>query len=256
MALGEIYVKDLGMSPLHNSRPILTLPGPQLSWTTVFVIEYLGPILIHLSFLFLRPYIYSNSQPLSASQKLAMAMIVLHFIKREYETLYIHKFSLSTMPFRNIFKNSAHYWLLSGLNIAYWIYAPNSYTARSGQNVDYMNMVGIALYIFGELSNLHTHITLSNLRSPGGTERGIPQGYGFNMVTCPNYMFELIAWTGIALVSKSWAVLIFSVVAWAQMHQWAIKKERALRSEFPDKYKKKKYVLIPGPDAVIKAFTG
>lgn len=76
------------------------------------------------------------------------------------------------------------------------------------------------------------------------------------MVTCPNYMFELIAWTGIALVSKSWAVLIFSVVAWAQMHQWAIKKERALRSEFPDKYKKKKYVLIPGPDAVIKAFTG
>jgi len=185
-----------------------------------------------------------------------MGMIVLHFIKREYETLYIHKFSLSTMPFRKIFKNSAHYWLLSGLNIAYWIYAPNSYTARSGQKLDYMNMAGIVLYIFGELSNLHTHITLSNLRSPGGTERGIPRGYGFNMVTCPNYMFELIAWTGVALVSKSSAVLIFNVVAWAQMHQWAIKKERALRSEFPDKYKKKKYVLIPGPDAVIKAFTG
>jgi very-long-chain enoyl-CoA reductase len=212
--------------------------------------------LIHLLFLVIRPYVYSTYAPLSSSQYLAMGMIVLHFIKREYETFYVHKFSLSTMPFRNIFKNSAHYWLLSGLNIAYWIYAPTSYTSLSSPIINYLNIAGIVLYIFGELSNLHTHRTLSNLRSPGGTERGIPKGYGFDLVTCPNYMFELIAWTGIALVSKSWAVLVFNTAAWWQMNQWAIKKERALRNEFPDKYKRKKYVLIPGPGAVLKALTG
>merc|ERR1711964_385799 len=119
----EILVKDL---------------GPQLSWTTVFIIEYLGPILIHLAIpLLLRPYLYSSAPPLSSSQYLSMAMIVLHFIKREYETVFVHKFSLATMPLLNIFKNSAHYWLLSGLNIAYWIYAPNSYTAKSSPTIDF-----------------------------------------------------------------------------------------------------------------------
>ena len=80
-------------------------------------------------------------------------------------------------------------------------------------------------------------------------------GYGFGLVTCPNYLFELIAWTGISLVTKSWATVIFDVVAWAQMHQWAIKKEKALRSQFGDKYKRKKYVLLPSPGAVIKYLT-
>lgn len=183
-------------------------------------------------------------------------MIILHFIKREYETLYVHKFSLSTMPFRNIFKNSAHYWLLSGVNIAYWIYAPTSYTAASGPWVDYLNIAGVVLYIFGELSNLHTHITLSKLRSTGGTERGIPQGYGFNLVTCPNYLFETIAWIGVLLVTKSASTALFLAFSFGQMYPWAVKKEKALRAEFPDRYKKKRYVIIPSPGAVVKAITG
>ncbi|KAE8448840.1 hypothetical protein EG329_008842 [Mollisiaceae sp. DMI_Dod_QoI] len=238
MAGQEILVKDL---------------GPQITWTTVFIIEYLGPILIHLvTPLLLRPYIYSSAPPLSTSQYLSMIMIVLHFVKREYETLYVHRFSLSTMPAFNIFKNSAHYWFLSGFNIAYWVYAPTSYTTIESPTMNYINAVGLVLYIFGELSNLYTHKILSNLRSPGGTERGIPQGYGFGLVTCPNYLFELIAWTGITLVTKSFSTVVFDVVAWAQMHQWAIKKEKALRAEFPDKYKKKKYVLLPSPGALVK----
>lgn len=75
------------------------------------------------------------------------------------------------------------------------------------------------------------------------------------MVTCPNYLFEIIAWTGILLVTKSWTTSVFNIAAYAQMHQWAVKKERALRAEFPDKYKKKKYVLLPSLGAVIKYLT-
>ncbi|KAG4029292.1 hypothetical protein MFRU_016g00490 [Monilinia fructicola] len=241
----EILIKDL---------------GPQLGWRTVYIIEYLGPILIHLGFPLLRPYIYSHPTtsiaPLSNSQLLSMTLIVLHFIKREYETIFVHRFSLSTMPARNIFKNCAHYWLLSGLYIAYFIYAPSSYTALSSPTLDYLNIAGVALYLFGELSNLKTHLTLSNLRSPGGTERGIPQGYGFSMVTCPNYFFETLAWIGMILVTKSWSTVIFTIVGTAQMRQWAIKKERQYRDDFGDKYKKKRNALFPTPGAFIKELTG
>lgn len=173
-------------------------------------------------------------------------MITLHFIKREYETLFIHKFSAASMPARNIFKNSFHYWVLSGANLAYWIYSPTSYTAQTSPTIQYLDIAGVILYIFGEVSNLLTHITLSNLRSPGGTERGIPQGYGFNLVTCPNYMFETIAWIGVLLVTKSASTVLFLVVAFVQMYVWAVKKERALRKEFPDRYKKKRSVILPG----------
>jgi very-long-chain enoyl-CoA reductase len=173
-----------------------------------------------------------------------MIMVVLHFVKREFETLFVHRFSLATMPFRNIFKNSAHYWILSGFNMAYWIYSPTAPTA--GPTNSLLLYLGIAHYVVGELGNLYTHLVLRNLRRPGSTERGIPQGLGFNLVTCPNYMFEIMAWVGVLMVSCSLSTLLFLVVSAAQIFAWGKKKERRYRKEFGDKYKRKRFVVLPG----------
>jgi len=56
-----------------------------------------------------------------------------------------------------------------------------------------------------ELSNLSTHLTLRNLRPPGTRTRAIPHGYGFGLVSCPNYFFESVAWAAVAYMSGSWA---------------------------------------------------
>lgn len=148
------------------------------------------------------------------------------------------------MPARNIFKNSAHYWLLAGANIAFWCYKANAAVAAPSNPL--ITYSGVLLYILGEAGNLRTHITLRNLRSSGGKERGIPHGIGFGLVTCPNYMFEAIAWIGIALVSWSWSTVLFVVVAVGQMGVWAGGKEKKYRREFGDKYKKKRFVMLPG----------
>lgn len=103
------------------------------------------------------------------------------------------------------------------------------------------------MFIFGELANLNAHLVLRDLRRPGTTERGIPSGFGFNVVTCPNYFFEVVSWVGIYLLSgMSWSVLFFIVVGTVQMALWAKKKERRYRKEFGDKYKRKRYVILPG----------
>ena len=226
--------------------------GPQIDWRTVFVIEYLGPIIIHLLIYFLRPQIYSlppfsltEIPEASELQELSLKMIVTHFIKRELETLFIHRFSLATMPFFNLFKNSGHYWLLSGVLIAYVTYSPTSPTQTNfvGSPLSYL---GIVLFIFGEAANFYTHLVLRDLRRAGSTERGIPTGFGFDWVTCPNYLFETIAWLGILAVNRSWSTAVFIIVAVAQMASWAQKKERRYRKEFPDKYKKKRYSMLPG----------
>ncbi|KAI9820752.1 MAG: 3-oxo-5a-steroid 4- dehydrogenase [Pycnora praestabilis] len=225
-----IYVKDL---------------GPQIAWRTVFIVEYLGPILIHPLLYILRPYIYKMTNlPHSTLQTLSLILITLHFLKRELETILIHRFSLATMPARNIFKNSAHYWLLAGLNIAYWIYSPSAPTQQ--QSNPLITYPAIALFFIGELGNFNSHMVLRNLRSTGGTERGIPQGLGFDLVTCPNYMFETIAWVGIWMATWSLSTGVFVVVAVAQMAVWARGKEMKLRKEFGNKYQRKRYAMIPG----------
>lgn len=218
--------------------------GPQIAWQTVFIIEYLGPMLIHPLFYFLRPYIYSNAGAPSDLQALSCVLLTLHFAKREYETLFVHRFSNATMPAFNIFKNSGHYWLFGGLNIAYWIQRPTAPTAAPSNPL--ITYTAIALFLIGELGNLSTHLTLRGLRSAGGTERGIPKGLGFDLVTCPNYMFETIAWVGIWMATWSLSTGVFIVIAVAQMAAWAMKKERRYRKEFGDKYQKKRYSMIPG----------
>lgn len=226
-----IFVKDL---------------GPQIAWKTVFIVEYLGPILIHPLIYALRPYLYANA-PAEASecQTLVMWLVVMHFVKRELETMFVHRFSAATMPVRNIFKNSAHYWLLAGANIAAWAYAPSAPTAKPANPL--LMYAGIALYTIGELGNLSAHLTLRGLRSSGGAERGIPQGALFKIVTCPNYMMETLSWIGVWLASAlSWSVIAFAAVSVAQMAVWAKKKESRYRKEFGDKYKKKRFTMLPG----------
>ncbi|KAF1966226.1 hypothetical protein BU23DRAFT_329211 [Bimuria novae-zelandiae CBS 107.79] len=218
--------------------------GPQIPWRTVFVIEYLGPLLLHPLVYYGRPLIYGTSQPPSQLQTITLIMCFLHFLKREYETLFVHRFSAATMPVFNIFKNSAHYWLLAGINVAFWCYAPWAPTA--GPSNPLITYTGITLFATGELLNFYTHIVLRDLRRPGTTERGIPQGIGFSLVTCPNYFFEIVAWIGVALVSRSFSTVLFLAVAAGQMAPWGQKKERRYRKEFGDKYKKKRYAIFPG----------
>jgi very-long-chain enoyl-CoA reductase len=226
-----IYVKDL---------------GTQIAWRTVFIVEYLGPILIHPLFLAVRPYVYpSAARHASQVQVLLCWMISLHFVKRELETMFVHRFSAATMPLRNIFKNSAHYWILSGVLMAAFIYAPSSGAAKPANPL--LLYPGLAMFVVGELGNLQSHLVLKGLRSANGTERGIPKGFLFDLVTCPNYLTETMSWLGVYLVSGfSWGVLIFIIASVAQMAQWANKKERRYRKEFGDKYKRKRYTMIPG----------
>lgn len=227
--------------------------GPQIAWRTVYLVEYFGPILLHFLIVAIRPYIYrippyvyksEVETPVTQVQWLLFAMFQLHFAKRELETMFLHKFSANTMPARNIFRNSAFYWLLAGLLSALDIYAPQSLSAR--QELGPVDYLGIALYVYGEVCNFLVHKHLASLRSQGGTEKGIPNCIGSNLVTCPNYMFEVVAWTGVILVSRSWAVVVFIAAGTTYMRGWSKDKEKALRQHFGDKYKKKRYTMLPG----------
>jgi very-long-chain enoyl-CoA reductase len=209
--------------------------------------------MFHLLIPYIRPYIYvvwpyvyknETETPMTQVQWLIFAMIVAHFAKRELETIFLHKFAANTMPASLIIRNSAFYWLVAGLVGAIDIYAPQSLSARP--EIELLDYVGIVLYLYGEVCNYIVHAHLASLRSRGGTEKGIPTCIGSSLVTCPNYMFEIIAWFGIILICRSWAIIIFLTVGCMYMRAWSRGKEKALRQIFGDKYKKKKYTMFPG----------
>ena len=51
-------------------------------------------------------------------------MVILHYLKRELETAFVHRFSSETMPFTNVFKNSFHYYGLFGFLTMYFFLHP------------------------------------------------------------------------------------------------------------------------------------
>ncbi|KAI2642163.1 3-oxo-5-alpha-steroid 4-dehydrogenase-domain-containing protein [Xylaria nigripes] len=249
MKQGEIVVKDL---------------GPQISWRLVYLCEYFGPLVFHPFFVGIRNYLYpavypylvnivpaptpaATSGSLTSVQQAAFVMIMAHFVKRELEVLFVHKFSANTMPAAFIVRNSFFYWVFAGLLGALEIYAPFSPSARADDFLaSPLDIAGLALYVIGELCNANVHWYLSTLRKPGETTRKIPTGLGFGLVTCPNYMFEVVSWIGIILVTRSPTLVVFIVIGSYYMYIWGRGKEKAYREQFGDKYKRKRCVMLPG----------
>ncbi|KAI6025658.1 3-oxo-5-alpha-steroid 4-dehydrogenase-domain-containing protein [Pisolithus orientalis] len=199
---GEVSVKDL---------------GHQISWKTVFLVEYGGPLVIHPLLYHFPKVFWGGPVYHSTLQRFVYALVMIHFMKRELETLFVHRFSHGTMPLMNIFKNSAHYHLLSGLALALSVYSPNfgatsPYIRGTVRDDPTFIWACTAVWIFAEVSNLITHINLRHLRPEGTRKRAIPFGYGFSLVSFPNYFFESISWLTIAVMTGSFTGRLMIVI--------------------------------------------
>ncbi|KAH6909252.1 3-oxo-5-alpha-steroid 4-dehydrogenase-domain-containing protein [Coprinopsis sp. MPI-PUGE-AT-0042] len=230
----EVQVKDL---------------GPQMGWRTVYLIEYVGPLIIHPLIYYFPKVVYGTDVQHSALQKCIFGMVMAHFIKRELETIFVHRFSHGTMPFLNVFRNSGYYHLFYGLFLALDVYRPK-YAAGSphvvGTYRDDKNvlMAGIAFWLFAQYSNFHAHMTLRNLRPPGTRTRGIPRGYGFELVSCPNYFFEILAWLVPVALTSSIASYTYITICIGILSAWALQRHRNYKKDFKD-YPRGRKALFP-----------
>lgn len=65
------------------------------------------------------------------------------------------------------------------------------------------------------------------------------------MVSCANYFWEVMGWLVFALVTRAYTSWFFFVVSLLQMVDWALKKHKAYKKEFGDKYPRNRKAMIP-----------
>lgn len=105
-------------------------------------------------------------------------------------------------------------------------------------------VAGALLFWLGYLLNQHSDRVLIGLRANGETGYRIPYGGGYQFVSCPNYLGEMVEWGGWALACWNPGALAFFVWTVANLAPRAVKTHRWYQKEFPD-YPSKRKALLP-----------
>ena len=104
-------------------------------------------------------------------------------------------------------------------------------------------ILGTVLFATGMAINLHSDAILLALRRPGETGYQIPRGGLYSRVSSPNYLGEMIEWTGWAIATWSLAGLAFAVYTAANLVPRALSHHRWYRETFPEYPPERKAIL-------------
>lgn len=230
--------RKLGDYGVYDKTKILYKDlGPQIGWRTVYIIEYIGPLLMIAYFFF-----HFGPSQTNTTQRFAFIMSTFHYLKRIVESIYVHDFSKSTMPMKNLLTNCLYYWVLYGVVCGYTLYNPN-YVEDSPRS--FVRYLIAFLFFSSEIKNLKCHLILKKLKENNRGEKGIPQGEGFEYVSCANYFWEFIAWLCFSIFVNLWSFYLFTLCGFLIMMQWAKKKHYDYLKTFGDRYPKNRRAFIP-----------
>lgn len=127
--------------------------------------------------------------------------------------------------------------LLGWVSLALHGYLNARYISELGDHytIDWFSdprfIIGLGIYLFGFILNIHSDTILRNLRSKNPSvdepRYKIPYGGGFKFVTCPQYLGEIISFIGLATMTWNLgavfviAITIGNLVPRAQYtHKW------------------------------------
>lgn len=121
-------------------------------------------------------------------------------------------------------------------------------TRGPGYHIDWLSdprfIIGVIVFIIGFLVNRWSDHTLRVLRRPGETAYWMPLEGLFRFVSCPNYLGEIIMWSGWALLSWSLPGLILALFATANLLPRALNNHKWYKSSF-NNYPSERKALIP-----------
>ncbi|WOL19618.1 3-oxo-5-alpha-steroid 4-dehydrogenase 2 isoform X1 [Canna indica] len=129
--------------------------------------------------------------------RLLSLIFSLHFFKRDFEVLFIHKYS------GHIFVDITFIISMSyGMSVVCMTYSQYLTQGMQAPSLDLKN-IGLVLASIGMIGNLYHHYILSTLRKEGEKGYKVPKGGLFGLVICPHYLFEITEYIGIFCISQT-----------------------------------------------------
>lgn len=213
-----------------SSSPLAAVGGDDVPSRTGMLAIYVPPAVTAAAALGLTPSAAGNGR-----EAIVCALLLVHFVKRVLETLFVHRYSgtmkAATAGFIGVF-----YSLVTMLISVMQAGVPASVYAGADQAL----AVALSLFGVGELGNLWHHALLADMRKhddeptagaapipppppveeqegAAGSGSGssvaaaaagsrlsyrVPSGGLFDLVTAPHYLFEITAWVGIAVATQ------------------------------------------------------
>jgi steroid 5-alpha reductase family enzyme len=101
------------------------------------------------------------------------------------------------------------------------------------------------MVLLGFFIHVRSDAILRKLRTDGGGEYGIPQGFLYRYLSCPNYLGEIVQWLGWAVLCWNLAGLSFAVWTIANLAPRAAAHHRWYRERFSG-YPAERKALVPG----------
>lgn len=95
-------------------------------------------------------------------------------------------------------------------------------------------LYGAVLFLTGMFVSRAADLALINLRRPGDVGHALPRGILFDEVSCPNYLGEMLMWTGWAVLTWSKPGLACATMAVALLLPRAVSHHLWYRRTFPN----------------------
>ena len=105
-------------------------------------------------------------------------------------------------------------------------------------------ITGSVIFFTGMIINLHSDHVIRTLRKPGDTKHYLPKKGMYRYVTSANYLGEIIEWAGFALLTWSFAGLVFLWFTFANLVPRSNSIYHKYENEFPEEFGKRKLKRI------------
>ncbi|KAH7661634.1 3-oxo-5-alpha-steroid 4-dehydrogenase (NADP(+)) protein [Dioscorea alata] len=189
--ISEAIGKNLQYSKFWNAGVADIRKETRISGRAGMLFTYLPPLAAALASFAVPGF------PVSGRSLLVRTVLSLHFFKRVFEVVFIHQYS-GQMTLKYAIAGTMN----DFLNTVSLLYAQYLTQDTPEPSFD-LKSVGILLFLIGITGNFYHHYLLSKLRKKNDKGYKIPTGGLFSLVICPHYLFEIIDFLGIALISQT-----------------------------------------------------
>lgn len=166
------------------------------------------------------PYLASPG----AYQFIVIACLCAHFVKRLLESWFLHKYSRPMNPLAAV-AISCFYSLTT--------FFPAYFNRQPISEIDMLVIVGLGIFLVGEIFNFIHHKILADLRR-ATMDYVIPHGGLFDLVACPHYLFELVSWFGLCLIFRHVSMFLFYSLMVLYLLIRSLQTLAWYRERFPD----------------------